>query len=156
MRNVSKTSTPRIFRVSLVAQRDQTWNPLTVMSFPGTSIIRDFASIRNSRVIISLPIQTACLFCHPSMMNVCPLRVICSSNHTTCDLHQRHPSKFPCCASLCFSQCSVAFLALGDALWKFIFSLNPAKKWFNSKFNSKQNPEYSLKKYSFNRVQNVQ
>ena len=109
MRNVSKTSTPRIFRVSLVAQRDQTWNPLTVMSFPGTSIIRDFASIRNSRVIISLPIQTACLFCHPSMMNVCPLRVICSSNHRTSDQPQRHPSRFPCCASLCFSQCSVAF-----------------------------------------------
>ena len=54
--------------------------------------------------------------------------------------------------------------------WKFIFSFQRAYKWFNSKFNSKQNPKYSFKKifiqnkiqnihskkYSFNRVQNIQ
>ena len=61
-------------------------------------------------------------------------------------------------------------LGVGDLFWKFIFSLNRAWKWFNSKFNSKQNPKYSFKKifiqnkiqnihskkYSFNRVQNIQ
>ena len=43
-------------------------------------------------------------------------------------------------------------LGVGDLFWKFIFSLNRAWKWFNSKFNSKQNPKYSFKKYSFNWV----
>ena len=37
-------------------------------------------------------------------------------------------------------------IALFDTFWKFIFSLNRAEKWFNSKFNSKQNPKYSFKK----------
>ena len=35
-------------------------------------------------------------------------------------------------------------LALDDPFWKLIFSLNRAKIWFNSK----QNPEYSLKNHS--------
>ena len=43
-----------------------------------------------------------------------------------------------------------------DPFWKFISSLNLAKKWFNSKLNSKQNPKCSFKKYSFNRVKNIQ
>ena len=42
--------------------------------------------------------------------------------------------------------CSASCLALYDTFWKFIFSLNRAEKWFNSKFNSKQNPKYSFKK----------
>ena len=37
-------------------------------------------------------------------------------------------------------------LALTDTFQIFIFSLNRAKKWFNAMFNSKLNPEYSLKK----------
>ena len=37
-------------------------------------------------------------------------------------------------------------VALYDTFWKFIFSLNWAEKWFNSKFNSKQNLEYSFQK----------
>ena len=69
-----------------------------------------------------------------------------------------------------FDQQCLIWLALFDTFWKFIFSLNRAKKWFNSKYNSKQNPKYSFKKifiqnkiqnihskkYSFNRVQNIQ
>ena len=47
-------------------------------------------------------------------------------------------------------------IGVGDLSWKFIFSLNRAWKWFNSKFNSKQNPKYSFKKYSFNWVREIQ
>ena len=47
-------------------------------------------------------------------------------------------------------------LGVGDLFWKFIFSLNRAKKWFNSKFNSKQNPKYSFKKYSLHWVRDIQ
>ena len=36
----------------------------------------------------------------------------------------------------------VIAIALFDTFWKFIFSLNRAEKWFNSK----QNPKYSFKK----------
>ena len=32
-------------------------------------------------------------------------------------------------------------LGVCDMFWKFIFSLNRAEKWFNSKFNSKQNSD---------------
>ena len=39
-----------------------------------------------------------------------------------------------------------ADLGVGDLFWKSIFSLNQAWKWFDSKFNSKQNPKYSFKK----------
>ena len=37
-------------------------------------------------------------------------------------------------------------LALTDTFQIFIFSLNRAKKWFNSIFHSKLNPKYSFKK----------
>ena len=37
-------------------------------------------------------------------------------------------------------------VALADTFWIFIFSLNRAKKWFNSIFHSKLNPKYSFKK----------
>ena len=42
-------------------------------------------------------------------------------------------------------------VALADPFSKFIFSLNRIKK-----FNSKQILEHSFKKYSFNRVRNIQ
>ena len=46
-------------------------------------------------------------------------------------------------------------VGVGDLFWKFIFSWNRAWKWFNSKFNSKQNPKYSFKKYSFDLVREI-
>ena len=44
-------------------------------------------------------------------------------------------------------------LAPGDTFWKFLFFIESGLKLIEFKFNSKQNPEYSFKKYSFNRVQ---
>ena len=35
---------------------------------------------------------------------------------------------------------------VADTFWLFIFTLNRAKKWFNSIFNSKLNQKYSFKK----------
>ena len=35
---------------------------------------------------------------------------------------------------------------MADTFWLFIFTLNRAKKWFNSIFNSKLNQKYSFKK----------
>ena len=40
-------------------------------------------------------------------------------------------------------------LGVGDLFLKFIFSLNRAWKWFNSKFDSKQNPKYLFQKIFF-------
>ena len=37
-------------------------------------------------------------------------------------------------------------VGVGDRFWLFIFTLNRAKKWFNSIFNSKLNQEYSFNK----------
>jgi len=52
-------------------------------------------------------------------------------------------------------------VGVADIFWLFIFTLNRAKKWFNSIFNSKLNREYSFnkiihsklnQKYSFNEI----
>ena len=51
---------------------------------------------------------------------------------------------------LCFNR-NPSNVALFDTFWKFIFSLNRAEKWFNSK----QNPKYSFKKYSFDWVREI-
>ena len=37
-------------------------------------------------------------------------------------------------------------LGVADTFWLFIFTLNRAKNWFNSIFNSKLNQKYSFKK----------
>ena len=55
-----------------------------------------------------------------------------------------------------WSSNSDQWLALADSIWKLFFFIESSQKWFNSKFNSKQNPEYSFNKYSFNKVQNIQ
>ena len=56
---------------------------------------------------------------------------------------------------------SYSHLGVGDRFWLFIFTLNRAKKWFNSIFNSKLNQEYSVNKiihsklnqqFSFNEI----
>ena len=41
---------------------------------------------------------------------------------------------------------SEPLLGVADTFWLFIFSLNRAKKWFNSIFNSNLNQKYSFKK----------
>ena len=40
----------------------------------------------------------------------------------------------------------VCQLGVADTFWLFIFTLNRAKNWFNSIFNSKLNQKYSFKK----------